>query len=90
MKNERVICVKRCCCSLTGVFPSGILTIFTWIGAGLAVRHEYTIVYTTNYVILIEISKNTGSGGGYITKIKIRKSSENDRYKTENEMTKDK
>jgi len=53
--KEEVICVKRCCCSLTGWFPSGVFTVATWPLAGTAVRHEFILLHTTKFVVLIEI-----------------------------------
>ncbi len=56
--EEEVVCVKRCCCSLTRWFPSGVFTVATWLLAGTAVRHEFVLLHTTNFVILIEIGLN--------------------------------
>jgi hypothetical protein len=53
--GEEVLKIKRKCSSLTSWFPSGILTIFSYILLAKAVRHEYSIIETTNYTILIEV-----------------------------------
>ena len=46
LEEENIICVKRCCNSLTGWFPSGIITVVTWTLAGTATRHGvYSITY---------------------------------------------
>lgn len=92
LSGEAVVCVKRCCSSLTSYFPSGVFSIVTWTFTAQTVRHEYLIIYTTNYVILIELS----SGGeknckqSCITKIAISDSKEKDRKRTEKELTADK
>src|SRR5688500_4220278 len=45
--DEEVTEVQRCCCSLTGWFPSGVLTAASWTLTGTTVRHEYVIIKTT-------------------------------------------
>lgn len=58
---EEVTCVKRKCCSLTSFFPSGIFTVFTFLLLGKAIRHEYAVLYTTNYTICIEVGNDKGT-----------------------------
>ena len=58
--NEKILAVKRKCSSLTGFFPSGIITVFTWTLLGKAARHEYSIIYTENHILCIEVA-NDGS-----------------------------
>jgi hypothetical protein len=56
--KEKVIHIERHCESLFKCFPSGMLTPFSWILGGVAVRHEYVIVQTTNHVVTIELKLN--------------------------------
>jgi len=87
LANESVTCVKRCCCSLTGWFPSGVLTVASWLVAGTTIRHEYIILHTTNYVIVIEIgldNKETSK-----TSIRIKKAcTKEEKKQAENELLK--
>ena len=56
--NEKILAVKRKCSSLTGFFPSGIVTVFTWTFFGKATRHEYSIIYTENHILCIEVGSD--------------------------------
>jgi len=92
LKGEKVTSVKRCCCSLTGWFPSGIITVVTWMLVGQAVRHEFVICNTSNFVILIEVARSPKSSKTkYITQIaaKTAKSKE-EKKKTEKLLLKGK
>lgn len=42
--SDEIISVDRKCESLTGMFPSGIFSIVTWIFAASFVRHEFVII----------------------------------------------
>lgn len=55
LKDENIITVHRCASSLFSFIPSGIFTPISWFLLGQAIRHEYVIVHTDNYAMLIEI-----------------------------------
>ena len=40
LSAESVVCVKRCCSSLTGWIPSGVFSIVTWAFIAQTVRHD--------------------------------------------------
>ncbi|KAM3126679.1 hypothetical protein pb186bvf_021214 [Paramecium bursaria] len=56
ISNQQVLRVERCAQSLTGAFPSGLISAFTML-VGIAVRHEYALIYTDDFVISMEIEK---------------------------------
>jgi hypothetical protein len=62
--SEKIIRVSRCCCSLTGSFPSGLITLITWPLVGECCRHEYSIIETTNFVVCIELGSEDGKAPG--------------------------
>lgn len=89
LNHEYITCIKRCCCSMTEWFPSGIFTVGSFLLFGTAVRHEYILVHTQNYVILIEVSKNEAND--VIMKISIIKARNMlDKKFAENQLTNDK
>ena len=63
LMDEEITLVKRSCCSLTGKFPSGILTLVTWTLVGQTFRHEFVIIHTQNHFILIEIQLDEIANG---------------------------
>ena len=42
---------------MTGIFPSDLFSVFTVPIVGLAVRHEFIIIYTYDFLISLEIFK---------------------------------
>ena len=56
IKNQQIKSVLRCAESLTGIFPSGLLTFITYPLSGMAVRHEYIIIETPNIMMSVEIT----------------------------------
>ena len=42
---------------MTGWFPSGLFTLFTYPLSGMAVRHEYIIIETPNKMMSVELTK---------------------------------
>ena len=69
--EENVLELERCCCSLTGWFPSGVFTLVTWPLTNHTVRHEYCILKTENHYILIELTGVDSSKKNAVISIKI-------------------
>ncbi len=69
--GETIKCVKRYACSLTGWFPSGVLTPVTLLISGKATRHEFTIVHTFRHVLKLQITKKSNNPTEPITDIQI-------------------
>lgn len=56
--QEKVYKVERWCRTLGNKWylPSGLLTLITMPLIGQAVRHEYILAYTKNFLVLIEVN----------------------------------
>ena len=69
--EERINCVKRYACSLTGWVPSGLFTPASLLLFGSASRHEFSIVHTEHHVVKIQITKKSNEPVEPITDIQI-------------------